>query len=530
MIEAVYIADSKNSLVFEYLISLDSPHFKSLQSIINTKQSDSNSSIDIIPLIEINSNFFVCSHKTTNLIIYVLCSKSTSSNNNPILPFVFINRLIEVMEDYFGTPLAVTKIDANNDTLTLLMNDMIEDGIPNITDFNKLRDLIPFKSLLSKFLSTSNNLASTKSLNSLTKPMGNAELISNDHDAIPWRRSNVKYTNNEMYVDVIETINVILKPLSNKKQQLASSNKNFDSAFYSSSSLKSSQNKLVPIVGHLNGEINFLSHLTGVPYLQMLLNVKGLNIETPTFHPCIKLDKWLENEGNLSFIPPDGYSTLMNYQVDFDLFSLKSQQEMLGLVDVDFQYGLGVNQNEFEIKLFIKNHKSVSKLENLKIELKTDEFSDSINNENDSDSFNDAGLQDSAPTSNVTNIKANRITHGDFQYKGNGEGEWTLRNTSTDITPLFRGSIITNNFDNISNNNSSSSSINENLIDINTSTKPAVIKPSYIKLSYSNKGCVPSGLKVDGLKILSAKGLGESIKPYKGVKYITKTGDYIIRS
>ena len=60
--------------------------------------------------------------------------------------------------------------------------------------------------------------------------------------------------------------------------------------------------------------------------------------------------------------------------------------------------------------------------------------------------------------------------------------------------------------------------------------KVRISKPSYIKLSYSHKGPVPSGLKVDSLKIISAKGLGDTVKPYKGVKYMTKSGNYIVRS
>lgn len=505
MFEAVYISDNQNNLIFEYLISLQSPHFKSLINIIKSKQDDNNDTLNNSPLIQINSEFYVCCHNASNIIIYLLCSKNDENQTNPILPFVFVNRLIEVMEDYFGIPLAITKIDANNDTLTLLINNMIDDGIPNITDFNKLRDLIPFKSLLSRFLSSSNEL--TKSITPTKNSVPTFASSSNDIDSIPWRRDNVKYTNNEMYVDVVETINVILKPHHTNNFK---NDKKFDSAFYSTSSF-SNQTKLVPIMGSINGEINFLSHLTGVPYLQMLLNVRGLNLEIPQFHPCIKIDKWMDQEGNLSFIPPDGNSTLMTYQVDLENFNKKVQQEMLGLLDIDYQVELGPLKNEFEIKILLKSHKSVSKLENLIIEVNSSSL-----------------INDLTSDSNILNVKSNRLTHGDFQYKGNGKAEWNLRNLANGIQPILRGSIITNSSDDF--NSSSASSLNENLIEIENSNLVKPIKPNYIKISYSNKGCVPSGLKVDSLKILSAKGLGETVKPYKGVKYITRTGDYIIRS
>ncbi|KAK6458332.1 Mu homology domain-containing protein [Scheffersomyces xylosifermentans] len=564
MFEAVYIADRNNTLIYEYLINLTSPTFKSLTSIIRLNQNSSgknhggtsshshdssnNGSDSEKSLIEINQDFFVVFEKTTNVIIYILCSTATTPN--PIIPFTFIHRLIEVMSDYFGTPLALTKIDANNDTLTLLINEMIDNGMPNVTDFNKLRDLIPFKSFLSKILSTSSDItaATNKSLSSLTNPQrARVELASRDEslNSIPWRRSNVKYTNNEMYVDVVETINVILKPTSKAiggKNSLLSSNAatHLDSAFYSTSSLKTSATQLVPIVGSIDGQVNFISHLTGIPLLQLILSVAGLNIQLPSFHQCINLEKYLENPGTLSFIPPDGKSTLMNYQIDLDSFETRRDQlSLLGLIDIDFQTGLGSNQNEFEIRLFIKNVKSVSKIENLTIEIFCEDVIEENSNDNDNNTSNSNNIEDDR----ITNIKSGRITHGDFNYKGHGRAEWNLRTISSTIQPMIHGSIITTALDDSSSNSEvfKESSEQPDLIEGVTGTGKngedtkspralSSVKPLFLKLSYSHKGAVPSGIKVDSLKIISAKGLGETVKPYKGVKYITKTGDFIVRS
>ncbi|KAK6202581.1 Mu homology domain-containing protein [Scheffersomyces amazonensis] len=555
MFEAVYIADLNDSLVYEYRINLASPHFKSLISIIRLKKQDGDGdgtgASEDESLIEINEDYFVAYERTSSLIIYVLCSESSSVPNsvsNPVIPYVFIKRLIEVMADYFGTPLAVTKIDANNDTLTLLINEMIDNGMPNVTDFNKLRDLIPFKSFLSKILGKGNDLAAAtnKTLISLkgTPPPSPYEpaAVVNDTslNSIPWRRSNVKYTNNEMYVDVVETINVILKPVTktsaNNAQSLLASNPatHFDSAYYSSSSLKTSSAILVPIVGNIEGEIKFVSHLTGVPLLQMILSISGLGIKLPSFHPCIKLDSWVGNPGTLSFIPPDGKSTLMQYQIDLDTFpDRKSKLGLLGIVTVDFQSGLGVNQNEFEIKLLVKDIKSVSKIENLVIEVVCASADTEKRNKNGDGQIDEDDDDNRAKENAVVNIKASRVTHGDFSYKGNGRGEWNLRSLSPGLNPFIHGSIVAGSIDSIgsSDDGNTGSDSPSDLIEVSSTTsntKP--IKPLYLKMSYTHKGALPSGLKVDSLKIVSAKGLGETVKPYKGVKYITKTGDFIIRS
>lgn len=46
--------------------------------------------------------------------------------------------------------------------------------------------------------------------------------------------------------------------------------------------------------------------------------------------------------------------------------------------------------------------------------------------------------------------------------------------------------------------------------------------PRCALVSFSVKGWLASGVKVESLNIVGGKGLGEGVKPYKGVKYLTK--------
>lgn len=436
MIQAVYIADTNHNLVYEYLTNLASTNYNSL---INVKEG----------IVQVNANQSVYSYPINSIVIYAL----VNNNVNPILPYVFIFKLIEVIHDYFGKPIAIHKIESNTDTLTLLIDQMLDDGIPNITDFNKLRDIVPFKSFLSKILSKTNEITNA----TVTKqpPL----------EVLPWRRSDVKYTNNEMYVDIIETVNVILKNNTKKTP-------NLDSAFYSTNTFNG---KLSPITGNIQGKINFLSHLTGLPHLQLSLNHKI----DGCYHPCVENT----NSSVLKFIPPDGSFELCNYCIDLNELPKNQQLSSLGQVNVEYTYGLGKNKNEFEIKLYLPIKSGVSKIENLSVEI----------------FLNFNGI-----------IKSSRLTHGDFQFKGNNKAEWNLRTIAMGINPILYGTIIDN-----------EDEIEEN---------DKILKPNYIKLIYSNKGCVPSGLKVENLKLLSSKGMPETVKPFKGVKYITKTGDYVVRS
>jgi hypothetical protein len=48
-------------------------------------------------------------------------------------------------------------------------------------------------------------------------------------------------------------------------------------------------------------------------------------------------------------------------------------------------------------------------------------------------------------------------------------------------------------------------------------------------VGFTVKGWLASGVRVDSLKIVGGRGIGESVKPYKGVKYITRAGSVEVR-
>ncbi|TNN56141.1 AP-3 complex subunit mu-1 [Liparis tanakae] len=100
---------------------------------------------------------------------------------------------------------------------------------------------------------------------------------------IPWRRADVKYTNNEAYFDVIEEIDAILDKSG------------------------------TTVFAEIQGIIEACVRLTGMPDLTMSFMNPRL-LDDVSFHPCVRFKRW-ESERALSFIPPDGHFTLMNYHV-----------------------------------------------------------------------------------------------------------------------------------------------------------------------------------------------------------------------
>jgi hypothetical protein len=65
--------------------------------------------------------------------------------------------------------------------------------------------------------------------------------------------------------------------------------------------------------------------------------------------------------------------------------------------------------------------------------------------------------------------------------------------------------------------------------DTKATRKMEMAMPRCALVSFSVKGWLASGVKVESLKVVGGKGLGEGVKPYKGVKYLTKAGDIEVR-
>jgi len=119
--------------------------------------------------------------------------------------------------------------------------------------------------------------------------------------AIPWRSPDIRHKKNEIFIDVIESVNVLV---SNKQGTL--------------------------LHADVAGEIKMKCILSGMPECRFGLNDKllldreakvgaprsrtgGIEIDDCSFHPCVRLSKF-DSERTISFIPPDGDFQLMKYR------------------------------------------------------------------------------------------------------------------------------------------------------------------------------------------------------------------------
>lgn len=367
--------------------------------------------------------------------------------------------------------------------------------------------------------------------------------------AIPWRRQGVRHTSNELYVDIIETLSVTIAPSGRAIAALAS------------------------------GTIAFTAKISGVPELVLNLTAPGgpMNIprklELPVFHPCVRLARWKETPGELSFVPPDGRFVLAGYEVNLlpiepDQDKPPSQMEKLFLpASVEINKSLGPTGSDFEVRLtlntnFPGSYSSRSGMPGRGSGTSTPSFLGSGNNTGTSNapSLEDVVVNVSISPA-VRNIQDLRASRGEAHYTpGSDTLEWrvptkdagsvsgtaTLRCTVVpplsdedeeededdktgranpllgyyEETPTYQESYQESHAPKATSRpggDDSPSLRSQRKVQLN-----AALMPSSASVSFSARGWLPSGIRVDSLAVDSrrSRGLGEGVKPYKGVKYI----------
>ena len=343
--------------------------------------------------------------------------------------------------------------------------------------------------------------------------------------ALPWRRANVRHTSNELYVDLIETLSVTLAPSGR------------------------------PLAAFANGTIACTSKISGVPDLLLNLstpsgrqNVSSV-IELPVFHPCVRLARWREKPGELSFIPPDGRFVLAGYGVDLLPFQngksgTTSSSSLKLPVNLEVKTSLGPTGSDFEVRLFIT---------------KVSGHGNSSSGGSSSRSSSHVGIRGSSASpiledlvvslplpSDVRNLSEIKASRGDTTYNpGENNLEWhipakeaqtggaTLR--CTVVGPLsddddFEGNGFkldgSYDYDEQPYQSESVKTVKPETIEQKDERKVAqnkILMPSSANVSFLVKGWLASGIRVESLIIDTRKsrGLGDSVRPYKGVKYLT---------
>lgn len=198
--------------------------------------------------------------------IYIL---SISKNNpNVMLAFKFMTSLVSLFKAYFEGDLNEKNIKNNFVLMYELLDEGMDFGFPQITEPTVLKSLIFQRGFRSEI----------PFLEEKKKADPNATLQVTG--AVSWRREGIKHKKNEIYLDLIEQVNLLM----------------------------SSNGTLLR--SDVMGRIVMKVHLSDMPEVRVGLNDQ---VEDAIFHQCVNLSTY-EAQKVVTFVPPDGEFELMRYR------------------------------------------------------------------------------------------------------------------------------------------------------------------------------------------------------------------------
>ncbi|TLS27230.1 hypothetical protein PpBr36_05500 [Pyricularia pennisetigena] len=206
--------------------------------------------------------------------LYLLALTKRNTNAAEIL--LFLHKIVEVFTEYFKA-LEEESIRDNFVIIYELLDEMMDFGYPQTTESKILQEYI------------------TQESHKLEIQARPPIAVTN---AVSWRSEGIRYRKNEVFLDVVESLNL-----------LVSSNGNV-------------------LRSEILGAIKMKCYLSGMPELRLGLNDKvmfettgrttrgkAIEMEDVKFHQCVRLSRF-ENDRTISFIPPDGEFELMSYRLN----------------------------------------------------------------------------------------------------------------------------------------------------------------------------------------------------------------------
>lgn len=267
MIHSIFILNSTGEVIIEKHYRGNTSRTESGAFWNQTAKSARGVPVDVPPFLATPKGALIHLHRNG---LFFLASILTDTQ--PLFVTQFLESLAEVFVDYFGE-LNEHAIKDNFITVYELLDEMLDNGFPLTVEPNTLKELITPPSMI-------NRVFESLGADSMKK----ATTLSYASPNIPWRRANVKYAQNEIFVDVVETIH----------------------ATYSAAR-RSLSHLLVAGVVKVN------CRLSGTPDLAMRIRANA-PFDDVALHHCVRFNRYRET-GQLAFVPPDGPFTLMTYKI-----------------------------------------------------------------------------------------------------------------------------------------------------------------------------------------------------------------------
>jgi AP-1 complex subunit mu len=199
-----------------------------------------------------------------------------------MMVFYFLHKLIKVFTDYF-TEFHEESLKDNFVVTYELLDEMMDHGYPQITESAVLKEFIKSEAF--------RTASKEEKLTDVMVPTAASNVVS-------WRPEGIKHKKNEMFLDVVEELNMLCSATGNV------------------------------LSSEIKGSVQCKSMLSGMPELKLGLNDKLafemknktsrgklIDLEDIKFHQCVRLAQF-DRDRTISFVPPDGEFELMTYRIN----------------------------------------------------------------------------------------------------------------------------------------------------------------------------------------------------------------------
>jgi len=439
-------------------------------SLLNNQEQQLLLPLDVLPVMEVPNG----DHGTVYVISILRDGLSylaaVPAEVSPLMIIEFLHRVADIFVDYFGSPADESAVKENFSTVYQLLEEMVDYGWPLTTEPNSLKAMIRPPSVLSKISSVVfSNTSHSDALPSGT--IGN----------MPWRADGVVYSQNEIYMDIVEEIDAIVDAVSGNI-----------------------------VYSDVSGSIQCQCSLSGIPDLLLTFRDPEL-IDDCSFHPCVRYGRF-EKDKTVSFVPPDGKFELMKYSISADRKSnFTPPLECHSQWNISKPDDLGSNSNintevDYSARLLVTARvKSLSSLTT----------SDSRNS-NIRMMVEDVAI--TIPLPKQVRTATFQVSIGSIVYDEAGKvAKWTIGKLADD--PSVSRAQLTATI-----KLTPPKKYSKQDDDDEEEDEIEKIQPPNLSLHWTIPLTSVSGLTVNGLSIS-----GESYQPYKGVRNVTKSGLYQVR-
>ncbi|CAF9906083.1 MAG: AP-1 complex subunit mu-1-Iike [Alectoria fallacina] len=229
--------------------------------------------------------------------LYLLALTKRNTNAAEIL--LFLHKIVEVFTEYFKE-LEEESIRDNFVIIYELLDEMMDFGYPQTTESKILQEWVYllcwiYNVAMKPVIGAVQDSYITQESHKLEIQARPPIAVTN---AVSWRSEGIRYRKNEVFLDVIESLNLLVSSTGNVLRS------------------------------EILGAVKLKCYLSGMPELRLGLNDKvmfettgratrgkAVEMEDVKFHQCVRLSRF-ENDRTISFIPPDGEFELMSYRLN----------------------------------------------------------------------------------------------------------------------------------------------------------------------------------------------------------------------